>query len=916
MAGTTFGRYKLVRLLARGGMAEVYLALLSGVAGFEKRIALKKILPIYTDLEEFNRLFQDEARISVSLNHSNIVQVFDFGVHHSEYYLAMEYVDGPDLEKILMGARKLGRQLSIDAVVHIAMRIASALEYAHSRVDQQGRSLDLVHRDVSPPNVLLSVQGEVKLTDFGVARYAQRISQSRPGVVRGKYAYMSPEQLTGDVLDSRSDLFSMGVLLLEMLTNVNPFLGESDYKTMEKVVACRPGSVTDYRSGVPRDLVRIVERCLRLHPGTRYQTAGQIRRDLAELMFARGVIDDPQLIVDELWSLFPSQLSRRGLSVPRPREEDAGAISVGMPRMRAGKGVTAGEGDDDWVGKPQGGTAQLGPEFDDDHDPEDDLTIPHIVGNPDAIPTESLDGRSHTLDVPPLAPASQATLREEQRNPFEVKGLQRRTERIADPGPPVVPRGTPGIQAALASPVEIDEGLQIVPSMGGTDEAPAIAEPVDVVSVPAPPAAPASPPVTAGAPDPEPAPAVAAPRVDVAFAGGDPTASKPKRRKTAPGSRRGGTSPGARGKGGTSPGTRTKGSTSPAAKAPRTTTPNAAAAREEEEFPLYGYILVAIMVLALFWFGVNALFGPRDDDRAEPSVGAARDPAPRAPRAAPGATEVVRPADSTDEPAEAITPLAPRAPEVAAPVSTEDAPEVGAEPATAAPTPSAERGTPAPTPVAASAPAPREPATAPREPATAPREPATPTARVEEPPSPAPAPAPTSSPAPRAAPTPATTPEPAPAAAAKDPMRRNSTMTITTQPAGAELTIDGKRVGASPFVVDATPGTIVEIVARKDGYLSTTRLARFGDVATTTLVELSAAPAPMDADKVGVTITAEPWAYVAIDGVVTGKSTPLTVQLDPGSHTITIENPLESWTEQRSVVVQAGKPATISFRKP
>ena len=258
MAGTTFGRYKLVRLLARGGMAEVYLALLSGVAGFEKQIALKKILPIYTDLEEFHQLFQDEARISVSLSHSNIVQVFDFGVHHAEYYLAMEYVDGPDLEKVLMGARKLGRQLSIDSVVHIAMRIASALEYAHSRVDQDGYSLELVHRDVSPPNVLLSVQGEVKLSDFGVARYAQRISQSQPGIVRGKYAYMSPEQLTGDGLDSRSDLFSLGVLLFEMLTNVNPFLGGSDYKTMEKVVACRPGSVAEYRSGVPRNMMHIV----------------------------------------------------------------------------------------------------------------------------------------------------------------------------------------------------------------------------------------------------------------------------------------------------------------------------------------------------------------------------------------------------------------------------------------------------------------------------------------------------------------------------------------------------------------------------------------------------------------------------------------------------------------------------------
>ncbi|MCO4768665.1 MAG: protein kinase, partial [Deltaproteobacteria bacterium] len=668
MAGTTFGRYKLIRLLARGGMAEVYLALLSGVAGFEKRIALKKILPIYTDLEEFNRLFQDEARISVSLNHSNIVQVFDFGAHQNEYYLAMEYVDGPDLEKILIGARKLGRQMSIDAVVHVAMRIASALEYAHSRVDQQGRSLDLVHRDVSPPNVLLSVQGEVKLTDFGVARYAQRISQSRPGVVRGKYAYMSPEQLTGDVLDSRSDLFSLGVLLFEMLTNVNPFLGESDYKTMEKVVACRPGSVTDYRSGVPRDLVRIVERCLRLHPGTRYQTAGQIRRDLAELMFARGVIDDPQIVVDELWSLFPSQLSRRGLSVPRPREDDQGAISLGLPRMRAGKGVTGVP--EDWGRRGDADTAQLGPD-DDDHDPEDDLTIPHIVANPDAIPTQPLDGHSHTLDAPPLSRASAATLQEEE-NPFAVKGLTAKVRRTSVLLTPEVPRGEPGIQAALASPVSIDSQADslsldldldkkggLARSFGGTDETAPLSE-VSVGSAPA---------------DVETRdqPAVSAETSAPSTPESDPAPARPKkeRRKTKPGERAGTrpqTAPGAGGQEGSPPPSAEKRKkTAPKAAAPLSrkvpNTQGMPAVQEEDEFPLYGYALVALAVLAIFWFAVNGLFGPSSDEvtgaespsRSSEAADSAPEPEGSATSAA---SEAERPVESPRS-AEAVTPVAP-----------------------------------------------------------------------------------------------------------------------------------------------------------------------------------------------------------------------------------------------------------------
>jgi len=401
MAAKSFGRYRLVRLLARGGMAEVYLAVLRGAAGFEKRLVIKKILPIYGDLEEFTRLFTDEARISVSLSHSNIVQVFDFGLNDGAHFIAMEYVDGPDLEKVLIACRKLKTQLSIDALLYAATRVAAALEYAHSRNDDRGRSLQLVHRDVSPPNVLLSVEGEVKLTDFGVAKYQQRLSKSRPGVVRGKYAYMSPEQLTGQPIDNRSDLFGFGTVLYEMLTAKNPFLGPTDYQTMEAVVAANPQNPLELRSDAPHDLIRIVQRCLAGDADARYQRAGDIRRDLAELMFNRGVIDDPLLLMEELWRLFPRQLKRRGGDLPEVRHTprpapSGGAAALGMPRMRAGKGVSP---VDEWGRKPGGGNMiQLGP-ADEDHS-EDDATIPALADQ-DVVPTQPLQSASHTLESPP-----------------------------------------------------------------------------------------------------------------------------------------------------------------------------------------------------------------------------------------------------------------------------------------------------------------------------------------------------------------------------------------------------------------------------------------------------------------------------------------------------------------------------------
>jgi len=288
-------------------MAEVYLAAHRGFGDFERRVALKKILPVYSGMEEFAGLFQDEARISAALDHSGIVQVHDFGQHEGEFYIAMEYVDGPDLEEVLDRCRRRGILPPIEAVLHIGHRLAGCLEYAHSRRDASGRALNIVHRDVSPPNVLIGIHGEIKLTDFGVARAEIRNIHTRPGVLRGKYAYMSPEQVRHEPVDHRSDIFSLGTVLYEALTGVNPFEGSTDYQTMESVGQADVEPAGFMRPDTPAELDRILVTCLEPEPEDRYANAGELRRDLGQLMLQFRKADEPQALVDFLRDVFPER---------------------------------------------------------------------------------------------------------------------------------------------------------------------------------------------------------------------------------------------------------------------------------------------------------------------------------------------------------------------------------------------------------------------------------------------------------------------------------------------------------------------------------------------------------------------------------------------------------------------------------
>jgi len=278
------GRYTIVRSLGAGGMAELFLARVDGIAGFTKLCAVKRILPHKSSNERFVRMLLNEARLVATLDHPNIAQVHDIGVENNEYFFAMEYVHGQDLRHVLHAAPN--HRLRLENAIHVALGLCAGLHHAHEARDASGASLEIVHRDVSPSNVLVSYQGAVKLVDFGVAKAATVVSETREGIIKGKYGYMSPEQCLGAPLDRRSDLFAVGILLWEMTVGRRLYKLSGDLATLQRVVyvdAPRPSRfIPDY----PPALESIVMRMLARDADKRFQTAEEAQ--LALEAFARN----------------------------------------------------------------------------------------------------------------------------------------------------------------------------------------------------------------------------------------------------------------------------------------------------------------------------------------------------------------------------------------------------------------------------------------------------------------------------------------------------------------------------------------------------------------------------------------------------------------------------------------------------
>ena len=284
MAERQFGPYRLVRQIAVGGMAEIHLAKARGIAGFEKYVALKMIHPNFAQDDQFIQMLIDEAKIAVQLQHVNIAQTFDLGRVGDTYYITMEYVDGADLYKILRRGSEQDLDVPLDVCAFVAKEVATGLDYAHRKKDMAGRSLGIVHRDVSPQNVLLSYAGEVKLVDFGIAKATMKARQTAVGVIKGKYYYMSPEQAWGDPLDHRSDIFSAGIVLYEMLTGQMLYLEEDLHRLLDMVRRAQIASPSTLRRGIPPQLERIVMHALAKDPQDRYQSAGDMAADLERFL--------------------------------------------------------------------------------------------------------------------------------------------------------------------------------------------------------------------------------------------------------------------------------------------------------------------------------------------------------------------------------------------------------------------------------------------------------------------------------------------------------------------------------------------------------------------------------------------------------------------------------------------------------
>ena len=279
-----FGKYEILRRIAVGGMAEIYLARAVGLEGFEKLVVLKRILPQYADNEEFVHMFLDEARVAATLHHSNVVQVYDIGSVDGQYFLSMEFLHGQDGRQLMKACATRHAPLPRQNALAIAIGVCAGLHYAHERI-VDGRPLDLVHRDVSPQNVFVTYDGGIKLLDFGIARASSRLTETRGGTLKGKIAYMSPEQCGGFPLDRRSDIFAAAIILWEMTVGRRLFTGSSDFEILRKVKEEDAPAPSTVISDYPRALERIVMKGLARDREQRYATAEEMQIDLED--FAR-----------------------------------------------------------------------------------------------------------------------------------------------------------------------------------------------------------------------------------------------------------------------------------------------------------------------------------------------------------------------------------------------------------------------------------------------------------------------------------------------------------------------------------------------------------------------------------------------------------------------------------------------------
>lgn len=323
--GSPFGEYRLLERVALGGMAEVWRARRRGVEGFQKTVAIKKILSHLTGSTDFITMFIDEAKLAAQLSHNNIIQIYDLGKVDDDFYIAMEYVEGKDLRTILASSRDQRMPLPLPLALMIIAAVARALDYAHRKRDFANRALGLVHRDVSPQNVLISYEGEIKLCDFGIVKAVAKASTTQMGALKGKLQYMSPEQAWGRDVDARSDIFSLGSVMFEVLTGTKLFTGDSEIGVLDAVRDCRLRSPRDIVPTIPEEIERIVRKALAKNPEDRYSTAGQMEKEIMAALDAMRLAPTQRDLAEHMHHLFHTS--------PPPKPP---ALDISLPPMASG----------------------------------------------------------------------------------------------------------------------------------------------------------------------------------------------------------------------------------------------------------------------------------------------------------------------------------------------------------------------------------------------------------------------------------------------------------------------------------------------------------------------------------------------------------------------------------------------------
>ena len=326
----SFGKYQLIKKLATGGMAEVWLARQTGIEGFAKNVVVKRILPHLSEDAEFVDMFGNEARIAARFSHSNIAQVYEFGEANGTYYIAMEFIHGEDLGRVMRKAYNAGGWLPLQLAIRIVASACEGLYYAHTRTDDSGRPLKVVHRDISPQNILVSFDGSVKLVDFGIAKAADQASMTKSGAIKGKFAYMAPEQAAGKPLDHRADIFAIGLVLYELITTQRPLKRESELGTLQAALECNipaPSEVAE----VPAELDAVVMRALAKAADDRYQNARQFQSALEEFLVNQRLMATSVQISELMETLFADRLEEeRNSGNPEPRSDES---LLGMPAV-------------------------------------------------------------------------------------------------------------------------------------------------------------------------------------------------------------------------------------------------------------------------------------------------------------------------------------------------------------------------------------------------------------------------------------------------------------------------------------------------------------------------------------------------------------------------------------------------------